>query len=71
MAFKLEVIIYTNEKGRVLTRITGSCSKGATSKREFQVATGLHDVIKETLRNNYNGVNIFSENIAPRAHDTH
>ncbi|MBB9490801.1 hypothetical protein FSJ70_007740 [Escherichia coli] len=71
MAVKLEVIIYTNEKGATLTRITGSYSKDGTSKRELQVATGLHNVIKETLRNDYNGVNLFSENVAPRAHNTH
>ncbi|EHK3787525.1 TPA: hypothetical protein ACU18Q_004874 [Escherichia coli] len=70
MAVKLEVIIYTNEKGRVLTQITGSYLEDSTSEREFQVATGLHDVIKEALRNDYNGVNIFSENVAPRAHNT-
>ncbi|MED8729517.1 hypothetical protein RCM28_13360 [Escherichia marmotae] len=71
MAVKLEVIIYTNEKGRVLTQITGSYSKDGASEREFQVATGLHDVIRETLRNDYNGVNIFSENVAPRTQNTH
>ncbi|MBA1079963.1 hypothetical protein [Escherichia coli] len=70
MAVKLEVIIYTNEKGRVLTQITGSYSKDGASEREFQVVTGLHDAIKETLRNDYNGVNLFSENVAPRAHNT-
>ena len=70
MAVKLEVIIYTDEKGATLTQITGSYSKDGTSEREFQVATGLHDVIKEALRNDYNGVNLFSENVAPRAHNT-
>ncbi len=39
MAVKLEVIIYTNEKGRVLTQITGSYLKDGASEREFQVAT--------------------------------
>ena len=47
MAVKLEVIIYTNEKGRVLTQITGSYLKDGASEREFQVATRLHDAIKE------------------------
>ncbi|WP_218074068.1 hypothetical protein [Escherichia coli] len=70
MAVKLEVIIYTNEKGMTLTQITGSYSKDGASEREFQVATGLHDVIKEALRNDYNGVNIFSKNAAPCAHNT-
>lgn len=70
MAVKLEVIIYTNEKGATFTQITGSYSKDGASKRELQVATGLHDVIKEALRNDYNGVNIFSENAAPCAHNT-
>ncbi|HAX3344819.1 TPA: hypothetical protein JWL09_005069 [Escherichia coli] len=70
MAVKLEVIIYTNEKGRVLTQITGSYLKDGASEREFQVATGLHGVIKEALRNDYNGVNLFSENVAPCAHNT-
>ncbi|EEW5971676.1 hypothetical protein EGX65_03610 [Escherichia coli] len=69
MTVKLEVIIYTNEKGMTLTQITGSYSKDVTSEREFQVATGLHDVIKDALRNDYNGVNIFSENVAPCAHN--
>ena len=70
MAVKLEVIIYTDEKGCVLTQTTGSYSEDGASEKEFQVATRLHDVIKETLRNDYNGVNLFSENVAPRAHNT-
>ncbi|EMY8343381.1 hypothetical protein ABCV62_003450 [Escherichia coli] len=70
MAVKLEVIIYTDEKGCVLTQITGSYLEDGTSEKEFQVATRLHDVIKEALRNDYNGVNLFSENVAPCAHNT-
>ncbi|HGC0423330.1 TPA: hypothetical protein ACIWR0_005154 [Escherichia coli] len=35
MAVKLEVIIYTDEKGCVLTQTTGSYSKDGASEKEF------------------------------------
>ena len=36
MAVKLEVIIYTNEKGATLTRITGSYRRMALPKGSFR-----------------------------------
>ncbi|TQN84391.1 UNVERIFIED_ORG: hypothetical protein FHU00_3972 [Citrobacter freundii] len=71
MAVKLEVIIYTDENGSILTQTTGSYSKDGASEKEFKVATKLHEVIKGTLKSDYNGVNLFSESIVPRAHNTH
>lgn len=70
MTVKLEVIIYTNEKGCVLTQTTGSCSECATGN-EFHVAERLQTVIREALKNDYNGVTLFAESVAPRAHNTH
>ncbi|EAB9750779.1 hypothetical protein DTV46_17200 [Salmonella enterica subsp. salamae] len=70
MAVKLEVIIYTNENGKVLTMTTGSCSECATGN-EFHVAKRLQTVIREALKNDYNGVTLFSEGVVPCAHNTH
>lgn len=71
MAVKLEVIIYTDEKGCVLTQTTGSYSKDGASEKEFQVATRLHDAIKEMLNKEFNGVDLFSVGVEPCAHNTH
>lgn len=70
MAVKLEVIIYTDDNGKVLTQTTGSYSQWAT-ENEFHVAERLQTVIREALKNDYNGETLFSESIAPRAHNTH
>lgn len=70
MAVKLEVIIYTDDNGKILTQTTGSYSECATGN-EFHVAERLQTVIREALKNDYNGVTLFAESVAPHAHNTH
>ena len=71
MAVKLEVLIYTDENGRVHVRNKGFLSNRGFTDKEVGVRQRIWEVINQTLSKEFDGIDTFSVGVEPSAHNTH